>query len=89
MSRGNTENISIVDIICQCRYQKTCDSKCLALIAQMISEFGMNPRIGGLSPPPLKSSHFLFQKLWQFRKNIRPCVEKGILLPAHSRHVKC
>ena len=35
----------------QSQYLKTWDSKCLALIAQMIRSFGMNPKHSGSSPP--------------------------------------
>ena len=35
--------------------KKTWDSKCLALIAQMVRAFGMNPKIGGSSPPQVET----------------------------------
>ena len=34
----------------QSQYSKTWDSKCLALIAQMVRAFDMNPKVGGSSP---------------------------------------
>ena len=52
---------------------KTWDSKSLALIAQMVRAFGINPKV--VVRVPLRSRHFLSQKLWQFHKNIRSCVE--------------
>ena len=33
----------------QCQYSKTWDSKCLAVIAQVVRAFGMNPNVGGSS----------------------------------------
>ena len=35
----------------QSQYKKTWDSKSLALIAQMVGAFGMNPKVGDSSPP--------------------------------------
>ena len=49
------------------------DNWCLALIAQIVRAFSMNPKVGVRVPP--RSSHFLSQKLWHFHKNIRSCVE--------------
>ena len=44
----------------QCQYSKTWDSKCLALIAQMVRAFGINPNVGCSSPPQVEI--FLSQK---------------------------
>ena len=52
---------------------KLWDSKCLALIAQMVRVFGMNPKVGVRDA--LRSRHILSQQLWHFHKNIRLCVE--------------
>ena len=52
---------------------KSWDSKCLALIAQIVRAFGMNPEVG--VRVCLRSRHFLSQKLWHFPRNIRSCVE--------------
>ena len=67
---------------------KTWDSKCLALIAQMVRAFGMNPKFGVWVP--LRSRHFLSQKLWHFHKNIRSCVENECCCPrtGNSSNVK-
>ena len=58
---------------------KTWDNKCLALIAQMVIAFGMNPKVGVRFP--LRSKHFLSQKLWHFHKNIRSCIENECCCP--------
>ena len=42
-------------LYCQSQYSKTWDSKCLALIAQMVRALGMNPRNGGSSPPQVET----------------------------------
>ena len=39
----------------QSQYPKTWDYKCLALIAQMIRAFGMNPKVRGSSPPQVET----------------------------------
>ena len=39
----------------QSQYSKTWDSKYLALIAQMVRGFGMNPKIGDSSPPQVET----------------------------------
>ena len=38
---------------------KTWDSKCLALIAQIVREFGMNPKVGGFESPSGKDNFCL------------------------------
>ena len=63
----------------QNQYSKTRDSKCLALIAQMVRAFGTNPKVG--VRVPLRSRHFLSQTLWYFHKNIRSCVENESCCP--------
>ena len=40
--------------ISQNQYSRTKDSKCLALIAQLVRAFGMNSKVGGLSPPKIE-----------------------------------
>ena len=57
---------------------KTWDSKCLALIAQL----GHSAWIRRLGVRvPLRSRHFLSQKLWRFHKNICSCVERECCYP--------
>ena len=53
----------------QSQYSTTWDSKCLALIAQLVRTFGMNTKVGWSSP--LRSRHSLPQKRRHFHKNIR------------------
>ena len=57
------------------------DSKCLALIDQMVRAFGINLKVGGSSPPELRSRHFLSHKLWHFHKNTRSCVKNECCCP--------
>ena len=40
----------------QSQYSNTWDSKCLSLIAQVVSAFGMNPKVG--VRVPLRPRHF-------------------------------
>ena len=47
--------------------------------AQWVRAFGMNPKVGGSIP--LRSRHFLSQKLWHFHKSIRSCVENECCSP--------
>ena len=73
-----TVNISMLTLLQkylyhQSQYSATWDSKCLALIAQMVRAFGMNPKRG--VRVPLRSRHFLSQKLWHFHKSARSCGE--------------
>ena len=51
----------------QSQYSNTWDSKCLALIVQMIRAFGMNPKVGGSSPPQVEGDSLNFR---HFHKNI-------------------
>ena len=51
----SSSKISSKSYLKKCLYQhsqnlKTWDSKCLALIAQMVRTFGLNPKVGGSSP---------------------------------------
>ena len=39
----------------QSQYSNIWDSKCVALIAQVFRAFGMNPKVGGLSPPQVET----------------------------------
>ena len=39
----------------QSQYSNTWDSKCLALIAQVVRAFGMNPKVGSLTPPQVET----------------------------------
>ena len=57
----------------QSQYSQTWDDKCLALIAQMVRVFGMNPKIG--VRVPISLSFFLCQKLRHFHQNISSWVE--------------
>ena len=45
------------------QYSRTCDSKCLALITQVVRAFGMKVRV------PLKTKHFLSLKFRHFHKS--------------------
>ena len=58
---------------------KTWGSKCLALIAYQFWAFGMNPTVGGSSPPQVET--FSVSKLWHFHKNTRSCVENECCCP--------
>ena len=57
----------------QLTYQMLTLLKCLALIAQYVTAFGMNPKVGGSSPP--QGETFSVSKLWHFHKKARSCVE--------------
>ena len=65
----------------QCQYSITWDIKCLALIAQIVRAFGMNPKVGGSSPPQVDT--------FSVSKTLSPSQEhsfvcrKWMLLPAH------
>ena len=52
----------------QSECSKTRDSKCLALIAKMVEEFSMNPKIGGSSPPQVET--------FSVSKTLSVCVSK-------------
>ena len=39
----------------QSRYSTTWDRKCVALITQQVTAFGINPKVGGLSPPQVET----------------------------------
>ena len=54
----------------QSQYSKTWDSKGVSLIAQMVRAFGMNPKVGGWSPPQVET--FAVSKPFgHFHKNIK------------------
>ena len=61
-------------LYCQSQCSKTWDSKCLALIAQQVRAFGINPKLWGSSPP--QDETFSVSTI---------CVcRKWMLFPAHS-----
>ena len=59
-------------LYCQSEYSPTWDSKWLDLIAQMIRVFGMNPKVGGSSPPEVETFFVLkiINKWTQRRREI-------------------
>ena len=60
----------------QSQYSKTWDSKCLALIAQMVLKSIRHESEGwGFVPFRTPTSGRDIQKLWHFHKNIRSCIE--------------
>ena len=82
-----TVNISNVNFtskisIRQSQYSTTWDSKCLALIAQMVRAFGMNPKVGGSSPPQVET--FSVSKTLTLSQEHSFLCRKWMLLPAHS-----
>ena len=46
-------------LYCQSQFSKTWDSRCLALIAEMVWAFGMNPKVGGSSPSQVENIFYL------------------------------
>ena len=66
----------------QSQYSNAWHSKCLALIAQMVRIFGMNPKVGASSPQQVET--------FTVSNTLTPSQEhpfvgrKWILLPAHS-----
>ena len=56
-------------------------SKCLALIVQMVKAFSMNPKVG--VRVPLRSRHFLSQKLLTLSQEHPFVCRKWMLLPTH------
>ena len=56
--RVNISNVNFTNIYIyhQSQYSKIWDSKCLALITQMLRAFGINPKVG--LRVPLRSRHF-------------------------------
>ena len=78
-----TVNISNVNFISkylyrQSKYSKTWNSICLALF---YSSNGSSIRHEFEDWVPLRSRHFLSQKLWHFHKDIRSCVENEYYCP--------
>ena len=57
----------------QSQYSKSWDSKCLALIAQMVRAFGMNPKVGGSRPLRLSP----------------PYVVEGVIILCYCKTVLC
>ena len=66
----------------QSQYSNTWDSKCLALIAQVVRAFGMNPMVGGSSPPQVET--FSVSKSLTLSQEYPLVSQKWMLLPAHS-----
>ena len=54
------------NLYCQSQYSKTWDSKCMVLIAQMVREFGMNPKVEGSSPPSKSLNHSIIWPRYQW-----------------------
>ena len=65
---------------------KTWDRKCLALIAQMVRAFGMNPKVGGSSPVLVET--FSVSKTFTLSQEHPFVCRKWMLVPAHSSHFK-
>ena len=63
----------------QSQYSTTWDSKCLALITQMVRAFGMNSKVGGSRPPQVET--FSVWKTRRFGKNTRSCVKNECCCP--------
>ena len=66
---------------------KTWDSKCLALINQMVRAFGMNPKVGGSSPPRVKT--FSVSKTLTLSQGHPSVCKTWMLLPVYSWHSQC
>ena len=66
----------------QSQCSETWDSKCLALIAQMVRAFGMNPKVGGSSLPQVET--FSVSKTLKFPQEHPFVWRKWMLLPTHS-----
>ena len=66
----------------QSQYSNTWESKCLAVIAQVVRIFDMNPKIGGSSPPQVES--FSFSKSSTLSQEHPFVGRKLMLLPAQS-----
>ena len=52
---SNASFASKIFIYRHIQYPKTRDRKCLALVAQMVRAFGMNPKVGGSNPPHVET----------------------------------
>ena len=57
----------------QSQYSKPWDSKCLALIAQMVRAFGTNPKVGGSNPPQVET--------FSVSKNVDPFTRTSVRVP--------
>ena len=68
--------------IARASIKKILDSKCLALIAQMNRVFGMNPKVGGSSPPQVDA--FSVLKTFTLSQEHAFVCRKWMLLPADS-----
>ena len=79
----------------QSQYSNAQNSKCLALIAQVVRAFGMNPKVLGSNLP--QNEPFSVYKLRHFQKNIRSLVKNerccprtvNISLFHYLRHIVC
>ena len=58
----------------QNQYEKNMGQQMSGLIAEMVTAFGMNPKVGGFES---RSGRDIFcpKKLWHFHKNVHSCVE--------------
>ena len=70
----------------QSQYSKTRDSKYLAMIAQMVRAFGMNPKVGDSSL--LQVEPFSVSKTLTLSQEHPFVYRKWMLLPAHSHYFK-
>ena len=59
----------------QSQYSRTWDSKCLALIAQLVRAFSMNPKFWGCSPHQVETFPVSERKLGHLHKNISSWVK--------------
>ena len=66
----------------QSQCSKTWDNKCLALTIQMFRAFGMNPKIGGSSPPQVEI--FSVSKTLTLLPEHPFACRKWMMLPAHN-----
>ena len=86
-----TVNIQILTLFkkylyCQSQCSKHGTAKCLALITQMVRAIGMNPKVGGSSPPQVET--FRSQNPYISQEHPFMC-RKWMMLPAHSSYSKC
>ena len=61
------------------KHSKTWGSKCLALLAQLARAFGMNPKVGGSSPP--QGETFSVSKTLTLSQKHCSCVENECCCP--------
>ena len=64
------------------QYSKAWNSKCLALINQVVRTFGMNLKVGGWSPPQVET--FSVSKTLTLSQEHPFVCQKWMLLPMHS-----